>query len=134
MGRRRADWWPWYQQTFPGARVSWPSFRQLLPRYNADTCSWASHLGLWCREEQAPQLFSIRPTSDVCFRKRWVLLLKSPFFPSDLGDPSVPGSAADTETCLEESSLPAPWLLHHFCSTVAGVHTLFLGVTLGTRS
>ena len=46
----------------------------------------------------------------------------------------MPGSAAGTETSLEESSFPVPQLLHHFCGTAEGVSTLFPGVTLRTWS
>lgn len=56
---------------------------------------WTSSAGLFiCREEQSPFVFSIGFTLGICFRKRWVLLLKSPYSLSDLGEPRVPGSAA----------------------------------------
>uniref|UniRef100_A0A8C5T0U3 Fibrinogen C-terminal domain-containing protein n=1 Tax=Malurus cyaneus samueli TaxID=2593467 RepID=A0A8C5T0U3_9PASS len=51
-------------------------------------------------------MFSIRFVLGICLRKRWVLLLKSPCSLSDLGDTGVPGSAAGTETCLDEPNLP----------------------------
>lgn len=134
MERRRAGWWPLHHMISLGARVTCPSCRQLLPRYQMDTFSWASYLGLCRREEQSPLMFSIRFPIGICFRKRWVLLLKCPYSLSDLGEHRVPGSAAGTETCLDEPSLLVSQFPHYFCGTVTGMHTLFLGVTSRTWS
>lgn len=60
-------------------------------------------------------MFSIRFALGIYFRKRWPLLLKSPYSLSGLGELRVSGSAASTETCSDEPSLPVPQLHHYFC-------------------